>query len=98
MSNKEFSFIKNCYSRACGVTHNDKSKKWIIDIDDKNMDLNPLKLYINSLRPEGDKILATIPSKNGYHLISSPFDLSLFKDEYPEIDIHKNNPTNLYIP
>ena len=33
MSNGEFEFIKKSYDRACGNGHNDKNKKWIIDID-----------------------------------------------------------------
>jgi len=44
------------------------------------------------------KIYTQIPTKNGYHIITKPFNLKQFKDKYPDIDVHKNNPTILYIP
>lgn len=44
------------------------------------------------------KIIAEIPTKNGVHLITKPFNLQQFKLIYPDIDVHKNNPTILYIP
>lgn len=44
------------------------------------------------------KIYTHIPTKNGYHIITKPFNLKQFKDKYPDIDVHKNNPTILYIP
>ena len=31
-------------------------------------------------------------------IITKPFNLKQFKDKYPDIDVHKNNPTILYIP
>jgi hypothetical protein len=45
---------------------------------------------------EGDKILAVIPTKSGFHLISLPFDLIEFKKDFPNVDVQKNNPTVLY--
>ena len=42
------------------------------------------------------KIIEYIPTKNGYHLITTPFNLQQFKEKYPDIDVHKNNPTLLY--
>ena len=54
--------------------------------------------FINNIQPEGDKYMTTIPSKSGYHIISKAFNLKFFKDKYPDIEVHKNNPTNLFIP
>jgi hypothetical protein len=103
MSNGEFSFIKSSYDRACGLGHNDENKKWILDID--NEEVSPLMLsYINyecepiSKSLEKSKIYIILPSKNGYHIITKPFNILQFKEKYPEIDIHKDNPTNIYIP
>ena len=42
------------------------------------------------------KIIADIPTKSGYHLITTSFNLQQFKEKYPDIDVHKNNPTLLY--
>jgi hypothetical protein len=100
MANQEYSFIKKSYDRACGNGHNDKNKTWIIDIDG-NFDkpyLESILQFINDCQPKGDKLITKLPTKNGIHLITKPFDLSDFKNQYPEIDIHTDNPVNLYIP
>lgn len=74
-------------------------KRWIVDIDVKDFDyVSELADYIDSLRPEGDKIEAVIPTKSGVHLITKRFDVMEFKKKYPEIDIQKKNPTLLYYP
>ena len=99
ISNKEFHFIRNSYDRACGNGHNDKQKKWILDIDEVGRDCNAMILFIErECEPIGNKFINMIPSRNGFHLITSPFNLSEFGKKYPEVDIHKDNPTNLYIP
>jgi len=46
----------------------------------------------------GPKVEAIIPTKNGHHLITKKFDVMKFKEEYPDIDIQKKNPTLLYYP
>jgi hypothetical protein len=74
-------------------------KRWIVDVDDKNVrGLVPITSFIHSLRPEGDKVEACIPTRNGYHLITKRFDAQMFKKEFPSIDIQKKNPTLLYYP
>lgn len=100
MSNDEHSFIKKSYDRACGMGHNDKNKTWIIDIDGQFSDDWLLQMihYIDNCKPEGNKLVTQLPTKNGLHLITKPFDLRDFKNKYSEIDIHKDNPINLYIP
>lgn len=74
-------------------------KRWIVDIDTKDEEalLKIMKL-VNGCRPEGNKIYATIPTKNGYHLITGRFDVMEFKKLYSDIDIQKKNPTLLYLP
>jgi hypothetical protein len=44
------------------------------------------------------KIIKTIPTKNGIHLITERFDVKQFSEKYPEIDVQKKNPTLLYYP
>ena len=44
------------------------------------------------------KIKAIIPTKNGFHVITSPFELNTFKEKYPSIEVHKDNPTIIYVP
>lgn len=98
MRNREYKFIKASYDRACGLGHNDKEKKWILDLDNVG-EIDILMLhYIDSLEPKGKKCLISIPSKSGFHLITKPFNTQEFSKQYPEIEVHKDNPTNLYIP
>jgi hypothetical protein len=107
MANKDFKNLRSQYDKACGQGHNSKDKTWIIDVDNKpnhkitSDDLEVLKSIINSCLPKGDKVKATIPSVNGYHLITSPFNVQQLVERSAdsiEVDIHKDNPTNLYIP
>lgn len=74
-------------------------KRWIVDIDtkDDNFRLNVMRV-INRCRPEGNKIYATIPTKNGYHLITDRFDIVEFMKVFPDVDVQKKNPSLLYLP
>jgi hypothetical protein len=71
-------------------------KRWIIDVDGPE----PMALHsiIDSLRPEGPKVIAKIPTKNGTHYITERFDVMEFKEYFPDIDIQKKNPTLLFLP
>jgi hypothetical protein len=74
-------------------------KRWIIDLDTKNEDeLWRMEIIINATRPEGNKVESIIPTKNGYHFITKRFDVEMFRNVYPHIDIQKKNPTLLYYP
>lgn len=97
--NKDFKSVRAAYDSVCGEFGTGKNKSWIIDIDnfDENLD-KEIQLTINNIIPIGMKVLANLPTKNGHHIICTPFDVREFKTKYPDIDIHKNNPTILYIP
>lgn len=79
-----------------------KNCSWVVDIDNRNERyINSIKNLINNCMPQGNKIIAEIPTKNGLHLITHPFNTEEFKkkisfNEIPEIG--KNNPTLLYLP
>jgi hypothetical protein len=76
-----------------------QEKRWIIDVDDKDaMGLIRLTDVLNVTRPEGNKVEAFIPTKNGYHLITKRFDVEMFRNVFSHIDIQKKNPTLLYYP
>jgi len=110
MQTKEYKHIVNCYDKACGQSHNEKEKKWIVDVD-KN-ELIWLEQIINAFQeaePNGNKIIIKLPTKSGIHIITKPFNIMQFKDNLKNelynytmgeiiIDIHKDNPINLYIP
>ena len=89
---------KNVFDSVVGQIKT-QEKRWIVDVDDKDTkELVNITSVIHSLRPEGDKLDACVPTKNGYHLITKRFDVMEFKKEYPNIDIQKKNPTLLYYP
>lgn len=78
-------------------------KRWIVDIDTKDQEVvHRIANLVDMVRPEGPKIQAVIPTKSGYHLITSRFDVMAFnkhlslQGEVP--DIQKKNPTLLYYP
>tara|TARA_R110000868_G_scaffold11323_4_gene55387 strand:- start:691 stop:1293 length:603 start_codon:yes stop_codon:yes gene_type:complete len=76
-----------------------QEKRWIVDIDSIDvLYFMGVKDAIFRCKPEGNKIITTIPTKNGYHLITKRFDSRSFGELYPEIDIQKKNPTLLYLP
>lgn len=99
--NKEYHKTHRAFNTVCGMHSNENDKKWILDIDGdvKDRYINDVILYAErECMPEGNKFVAIIPSKNGKHIIMRPFDMNKFKEQFPDIEIHKNNPTNLYIP
>ena len=74
-------------------------KTLILDIDTKeSVDVNLVIEATHYIEPIGTKCIALIETKNGYHLITKPFNSKVFGEKYPEIEIHKNNPTILYVP
>ena len=89
---------KNVFDSVVGQIKT-QEKRWIIDVDDTDTkELVRITEVIHATRPEGDKLEAVIPTKNGYHLITKRFDVQMFRNVYPHIDIQKKNPTLLYYP
>lgn len=96
--NKDFSGVRKSYNSCCGSYATDENTKWVVDIDVKGRYANEVLKDIDTLRPEGNKLITILETKNGVHLITKPFDVQAFRAKYPDIEIHKNNPTILYIP
>lgn len=105
MGNGDFHDVHKAYNSVCGEYHAEMDKRWIIDLDKDQLDLkdnileyieNEQKQLKNHEKASRYKILAEIPSKSGLHIITNPFDLSDW--EWKEVEIHRNNPTNLFIP
>jgi len=93
--NKDWKSVHKAYDSVCGTFTSGRDKSWIIDIDVKDLDeVNRITNIIHLVEPIGNKRIATIETKNGYHLITQPFNLSKVDIHH---DIHKNNPTILYI-
>jgi hypothetical protein len=90
---QNYAGMKTLYNRACGTT-TPTTKLWLVDCD------SPDEYKLASTFEDKAKSLGgvwfSIPSKKGTHIICSPFDMRLWP--FPNIGIHKDNPTNLYIP
>lgn len=106
--NHQDDYIYRAYESVVGEKDvNVGEKRWIIDVDTKNMDivLDTAKeickcdsSYKTEDLKEFKNIIAYIPTVNGWHIITHPFNLKQmepFKCLYP-FDIQKNNPTLLY--
>lgn len=103
--NKDYKSARKAYESVCGAFMSEPAKKWVVDIDSKDESERTLSSSI-LLRcdPPGPKVLFTLPTKNGYHQITRPFNVDQYQKLYKEQkevecpDIQKNNPTILYIP
>lgn len=102
LMNRDFYNVRKSYESAVGSlsTKNGYDKLWVLDIDD--VDINQLE----DVRKEIDKIPPfncckhIIPTKNGFHIISKPFNVTMLKAIEDKLNIpigvQKNNPTLLY--
>jgi len=97
---ENYKAIKNAYSSVSGEFHADEDKKWIVDID--NFDNTKLgqslrthaiyqNLEILQRETNREPLMEIIPTKNGLHIITRPFNLKKFKEMYPDVDVHKDN-------
>jgi len=102
--NKDFKSVRKAYESVTGEFSTGRDKKWILDFDMKysEMLMQQLKSEIYNTQPYTTFIHAVVPTKNGFHVICSPFNIQEFRQNYTEtwklFELHKNNPTILYIP
>jgi hypothetical protein len=93
--------IKNCYDSCAGQFHSDENKTWLLDIDDDEVVLLEEQIdFIKELMNEAREtpLMYRVPTKNGYHIICTPFNIKTYQDKFGKISYHKDNPTILYIP
>ena len=93
--------LRGVYSTAAGQSYVSNDKQFIVDLDDFTYDqASEMFDFVNTLRGRKDEngniSQIILPTKHGYHLITNAFDVGEFSKKYPNIDIHKNNPTLLY--
>lgn len=99
--------MRSVFSTSAGKSFMAKDKKYIVDIDDVDLTtvegqhrVEMISERIKEIRGKGgnnaDKVCLAVPTKSGVHLITHPFDVGTFQKSFPNIDVHKNNPTLLY--
>lgn len=100
----DFKKIWKAWNTCAGEVKGEESR-WVVDIDNFNFNIEKLDEDLKHIQPYyysptdwdvPSKVIEKVPTKNGYHLITTPFNLQQFKEKYPDIDVHKNNPTLLY--
>lgn len=102
MMNKDFYNVRKAYDSICGEYHSEIDKRWLLDIDSFDLMLvDNIQGLIEEIqrkveKQKNNKVLARIPTKNGYHLITNPFNIEEFKKYANIFELHKNNPTVLY--
>lgn len=80
------------------------SKKWVIDIDTHDQEfIDNVTKVIESVNPKGTKkVLQTIPTKNGVHLLTAPFHVEEYQYEIKNLseqpEIKRNDHTLLFMP
>jgi len=106
---ENFKAAKGAYASAAGEYHAEEDKTWIIDIDDCDLKCIPEdRLFIMDTILELQKATKKEPfaymvkTRNGIHFIARPFNSAAFKtilqDHGFRCDLHKDNPTILYMP
>jgi hypothetical protein len=103
--------VKDIYWSVSGEFPTEEDKTWLLDVDwidfegeSEKRNLDCIEQRIIELQRETGRepLLTKIPSKNGYHIICRPFNISklkkLINDLDARIDHHKDNPCILYCP
>ena len=92
----EIIFTENCmalsatFDSIAGEFHSDPNKKWIVDLDFVNDELETEILeYLKELQITSHRfpMLEIVPTKNGKDIITNPFNSQDFKSQYPEISV-----------
>jgi hypothetical protein len=103
--------VKNIYWSVSGEFAAEEDKTWLLDVDwidfegesgRRNLDCIEQRIIELQRETGREPLLTKIPSKNGYHIICRPFNISklkkLINDLDARMDHHKDNPCILYCP
>lgn len=97
LQDNNFQHLKNIVGSCAGEICSEKDRTWIVDLDTTDEDIiDSIYTQIQLMPTNPGKILFQVPTLNGVHLITTKFDSKLFSEIYPNIDLHKDNPTLLY--
>jgi hypothetical protein len=105
---ENYKSAKGSYASAAGEFHAEKDKTWIIDVDDIDLkdlsDREKIKdiLIDLQIKTGREPLILEFPSRNGIHYITRAFNSKEYEMIIKEMDIrtdlHKDNPTILYMP
>jgi hypothetical protein len=98
IANNEYK-VRDLYDSVAGETHSEENKTWVVDVDSHLINhINAIEQLVMELQFQIKQIpiCHRIPTKTGFHLITSPFNIQVFNSCPVKIDIHKDSPTLLY--
>jgi len=100
LESRQYHSAKDIFIKAISNYAFYGQKWWVVDIDNNQNSEFILEIsnVIKDITNDNSVVKISVPTKTGYHLITEPFNKQAFKREYPDIDIHTNNPTLLYMP
>lgn len=105
ISGGQYKSMPNAFDAVVGRNDSEPDKHWVIDIDWVDMTTNEVDAvnvlcFIESeIKKTGrDNTVEILPTKNGVHYISRPFNVKVFKDKYPFIIVGKDACTLMYCP
>ena len=111
----QYDKLNGLFVSECGK-HSAGDKRWILDIDNPSIPFEHVKRVCDvfcdtshDIEPVGCKLIGAVPTKHGFHLITSPFDLrelpkikdtlaGLLWTDNLDIELKKDAMVNLYIP
>lgn len=91
---KFYNIFESCSGKFC-----DKSSQiWVVDVDREQLHgLDDIKGKLETCEPVGtDKVLFTMPTKSGVHLLTRPFNLNRFYQSCTSAEVKKNHLTLIY--
>jgi hypothetical protein len=94
VASEQWNSASYLYARACGRCNIHDRRLWLYDVDEANADAVALEMRLTA----HGNLVAVVPSRSAYHLIAKPHDPRLDGENLFGIQLHKDNPTNLYIP
>lgn len=97
LKHKDSNYL-NILAKSIGNCKTD-NRIWVVDLDSLEIHLETKVLeLIKEVQPlEENKVLGIIPTPNGKHILTKPFNIQEFAEKGKlNIQIQKNNPTVLY--
>jgi len=84
------------------------AKTFLVDVDEEQLELiEPIRQffvdYFAGNFKEGPNAVSEykfikVPTVSGVHLLVSAFNVKLFSERVPGVEVHRDNPTILYAP
>lgn len=98
---EDYGNVRRLYTSACGQVSSEKERKlFLVDYDSKDTNrLNEVMDFIHQQRIEAklpQRVHVALPTRNGYHVLTSPFDPRSFKQKFSDIQIESDASTLLY--